>query len=124
MTFKKKCAVFNVSGQKTYPKWTNHFDREYLSFHDPSVLMCYEFVSLGTANSILFTGGQRGVVIMSNIGIASMVWGVAQASAIWGASEVIKYYGIPWLCVSHWCMTLSSCFPFVYYSSWIYGQSS
>jgi len=21
-------VVFNVSGQKTYPKWTNHFDRE------------------------------------------------------------------------------------------------
>jgi hypothetical protein len=22
-------AVFNVSGQKAYPSWTNHFDREY-----------------------------------------------------------------------------------------------
>lgn len=25
-------VVFNVSGQKTYPKWTNHFDRKI--FHD------------------------------------------------------------------------------------------
>ena len=23
--------LFNVSGQKNYPKWTNHFDREYLA---------------------------------------------------------------------------------------------
>jgi hypothetical protein len=40
---------------------------------------------------------------MSNIGIAAMVWGVAYSSSIWGAGEVIKYYGLPWLCVSHWC---------------------
>jgi hypothetical protein len=28
MSFLTRRAVFNVSGQKTYPKWTNHFDRE------------------------------------------------------------------------------------------------
>jgi fatty acid desaturase len=34
-----------------------------------------------------------------------MVWGVTYASSVFGAGEVIKYYGIPWLCVSHWCMS-------------------
>lgn len=29
LSFLILASVFNVSGQKTYPKWTNHFDREY-----------------------------------------------------------------------------------------------
>jgi hypothetical protein len=73
--------VFNVSGQKTYPKWTNHFD----------------------PNSILFTKAQRNAVIMSNIGIALMVWGVTYACTVYGVADVIKYYAFPWLEVSHWC---------------------
>jgi omega-6 fatty acid desaturase (delta-12 desaturase) len=40
---------------------------------------------------------------MSNIGIAAMVWGVIQACSSYGASEVIKFYGIPWFAVTHWC---------------------
>lgn len=97
--------MFNVSGQKTYPKWTNHFDRESLSTFLSKcmmVLIIFRYI----ANSILFTKAQRGAVIMSNIGIAAMVWGVCHSSAIWGAGEVIKYYGLPWLCVSHWCTSL------------------
>ncbi|KAF8059791.1 fatty acid desaturase-domain-containing protein [Lyophyllum atratum] len=77
--------LFNVSGQKTYPKWTNHFD----------------------PNSILFTKAQRNAVIMSNIGIAAMVWGVSYASSVYGAAEVIKYYAIPWLEVSHWFIMIT-----------------
>ncbi|THU84748.1 linoleoyl phosphatidylcholine delta-12 acetylenase [Dendrothele bispora CBS 962.96] len=77
--------LFNVSGQKNYPKWTNHFD----------------------PNSILFTKGQRNAVIMSNIGIAFMVWAVQYSSSIFGASEVIKYYGIPWLEVTHWFIMIT-----------------
>ncbi|KAG6885732.1 hypothetical protein C0993_010559 [Termitomyces sp. T159_Od127] len=63
--------LFNVSGQKNYPKWTNHFD----------------------PNSILFTHGQRRAVIISNIGIAAMVWAVSQACSTYGIANVIKYYG-------------------------------
>ncbi|TFK71170.1 delta 12 fatty acid epoxygenase [Pluteus cervinus] len=77
--------LFNVSGQKTYPKWTNHFD----------------------PNSILFTAEQRNAVIMSNIGIAAMVYGVSQASAIWGFGQVVKFYGIPWLAVTHWFIMIT-----------------
>ncbi|KAF9524565.1 fatty acid desaturase-domain-containing protein [Crepidotus variabilis] len=77
--------LYNVSGQKNYPKWTNHFD----------------------PNSILFTKEQRNAVIMSNIGIAFMVWGVTYSSSLYSAANVIKYYGIPWLCVSHWFIMIT-----------------
>ncbi|OBZ76517.1 Delta(12) fatty acid desaturase [Grifola frondosa] len=77
--------LFNVSGQKNYPKWTNHFD----------------------PNSILFRKHQRNAVIISNFGIITMCYLVQRACAIWGAAEVIKYYGIPWLCVSHWFIMIT-----------------
>ncbi|OBZ66909.1 Delta(12) fatty acid desaturase [Grifola frondosa] len=77
--------IYNVSGQKDYPKWTNHFD----------------------PNSILFNKSQRNVVIASNIGIAAMIALVRWACATWGASEVVKYYGIPWLCVTHWFIMIT-----------------
>ncbi|KAI3607453.1 delta-12 fatty acid desaturase [Moniliophthora roreri] len=77
--------LFNVSGQKGYPKWTNHFD--------PS--------------SVLFTKEQRNAVILSNIGIASMVWAVTYTSSVYGALEVIKFYGIPWLAVTHWFIMIT-----------------
>ncbi|KAF8638486.1 hypothetical protein AX17_002174 [Amanita inopinata Kibby_2008] len=71
---------YNVSGQKDYPKWTNHFD----------------------PNSILFTKDQRNAVITSNLGIATMAWIISEACSMYGAGQVIKYYGIPWLLVTHW----------------------
>ncbi|KAG5635212.1 hypothetical protein H0H81_012028 [Sphagnurus paluster] len=77
--------LFNVSGQKNYPKWTNHFD----------------------PNSILFTKAQRNAVIMSNIGIATMVWGISYATSVYGFAEVVKYYAIPWLEVSHWFIMIT-----------------
>ncbi|CAL1704006.1 unnamed protein product [Somion occarium] len=77
--------LFNVSGQKTYPKWTNHFD----------------------PNSILFTKAQRNQVILSNLGLLFMAWVVKLACAKWHPIEVIKYYGIPWLLVSHWFIMIT-----------------
>jgi len=58
------------------------------------------------ANSILFTKSQRNAVIMSNIGIAAMVYGVVQSASMYGWWNVIALYGIPWLEVSHWCKCL------------------
>lgn len=84
--------LFNVSGQKTYPKWTNHFD----------------------PNSILFTKAQRNAVIMSNIGIGAMVWAVVYSSSVYGTGEVIKYYLFPWLEVSHWCTCFCRENQFIY----------
>lgn len=83
------CSVFNVSGQKTYPKWTNHFD----------------------PNSILFTKAQRNAVIMSNFGMAAMVWAVSYACSVYSVAEVFKYYFIPWLEVSHWCTSIACIVP-------------
>ncbi|KAG9222241.1 hypothetical protein CCMSSC00406_0006538 [Pleurotus cornucopiae] len=77
--------VFNVSGQKTYPKGTNHFD----------------------PNSVLFTKEQRNAVILSNLGIAAMVWVVTCASSTFGSANVVKFYGIPWLLVSHWFIMIT-----------------
>ncbi|KJA16239.1 hypothetical protein HYPSUDRAFT_47552 [Hypholoma sublateritium FD-334 SS-4] len=77
--------LFNVSGQKTYPKWTNHFD----------------------PNSILFTKAQRNAVIISNFGMAAMVWAVSYACSVYSVAEVFKYYFIPWLEVSHWFIMIT-----------------
>ncbi|RDB27054.1 Delta(12) fatty acid desaturase [Hypsizygus marmoreus] len=75
----------NVSGQPNYPKWTNHFD----------------------PNSILFTKSQRNAVIMSNIGITVVILFLRQASLNYGSSELVKYYGIPWLAVTHWFIMIT-----------------
>ncbi|KDQ54171.1 hypothetical protein JAAARDRAFT_161125 [Jaapia argillacea MUCL 33604] len=77
--------LFNVSGQKKYPKWTNHFD----------------------PNSILFNKQQRNLVIISNIGMLAMIWLVRQTIGAFGLASVVKYYGIPWLCVSHWFIMIT-----------------
>ncbi|TFY70490.1 hypothetical protein EVG20_g2522 [Dentipellis fragilis] len=77
--------LFNVSGQKSYPPGTNHFD----------------------PRSILFTQKQRDVVIASNLGIAAMILGVQWACTRFGATAVLKYYGIPWLCVTHWFIMIT-----------------
>ncbi|KAL9713608.1 hypothetical protein Ac2012v2_003219 [Leucoagaricus gongylophorus] len=77
--------MFNVSGQKTYPRWTNHFN----------------------PNSILFSKEQRNAVVLSNIGIAAMVCAVNWASTRFGILNVIKFYGIPWLGVTHWFIMIT-----------------
>ncbi|KAJ7617262.1 fatty acid desaturase-domain-containing protein [Roridomyces roridus] len=78
--------LFNSSGQRRYPKWTtNHF----------------------MPNSILFTPGQRGAVIMSNIGLLAMVFAIRKAISIFGLSAVLKYYGVPWLAVTHWFVMIT-----------------
>lgn len=59
--------------------------------------------SYNTAASILFTRNQRNAVIVSNIGICSVILGLRHASSLFGFSEVVKYYGILWLAVTHWC---------------------
>ncbi|KAJ3492008.1 hypothetical protein NLI96_g283 [Meripilus lineatus] len=77
--------LWNVSGQKNYPKWTNHFD--------PS--------------SVLFTKEQRNLVLASNAGILAMIWGVRYLCMKWGSAEVFKLYGIPWFMVTHWFIMIT-----------------
>ncbi|KAH9885241.1 linoleoyl phosphatidylcholine delta-12 acetylenase [Cubamyces lactineus] len=75
----------NVSGQKHYPKWTNHFH----------------------PNSVLFSKHQRNAVLISNAGILAMIVLTRQACSLWGAMTVIKFYGVPWLCVTHWFIMIT-----------------
>ncbi|KAF8479977.1 fatty acid desaturase-domain-containing protein [Gautieria morchelliformis] len=70
----------NASGQKNYPRWTNHFN----------------------PRAILFSSCQRNAIILSDIGIFFMAWLVTYTSSIFGTTSVVKYYGIPWLAVTHW----------------------
>lgn len=72
--------LWNVSGQKTYPPGTNHFN----------------------PNSILFTKGQRNAVIVSNAGLLAMLYAIVYASSTFGVHAVLKFYGIPWLALNHW----------------------
>jgi len=44
---------------------------------------------------------------MSNAGILLGMTAVTVASRIFGFSEVLKYYGIPWLCVTHWFIMIT-----------------
>lgn len=45
--------------------------------------------------------------MLSNLGLLSMAWGVKYACAQYSAAEVLKYYGIPWLLVSHWFIMIT-----------------
>ncbi|KAL1662944.1 hypothetical protein GGF50DRAFT_116492 [Schizophyllum commune] len=80
--------LFNVSGQKTYPEATNHFDPK----------------------STLFTPEQRTVVLSSNAGIGAKVIAAISASHVYSLAAVVKFYGIPWLLVTHWCQFHASRF--------------
>ncbi|KAI0827411.1 fatty acid desaturase-domain-containing protein [Trametes gibbosa] len=76
---------WNVSGQKNYPKGTNHFD----------------------PNSIIFDPSQRKAVIASNLGLISTGALVAYGCSRYGALAVAMYYGIPWLLVTHWFVMIT-----------------
>ncbi|KAF7314691.1 Linoleoyl phosphatidylcholine delta-12 acetylenase [Mycena kentingensis (nom. inval.)] len=77
--------LFNVSGQKHYPRWTNHF----------------------LPSSILFTRNQRNAVLLSNLGLLAMGLVVRQAIRTFGVTAVVKYYGVPWLAVTHWFVMIT-----------------
>jgi len=77
--------VANVSGQLSYPKWTNHFD----------------------PRSVLFNKSQRNAVIISNLAMITMITMLISASSFFGFNAVLKYYLIPWLCVSHWFVMIT-----------------
>ncbi|KAJ1307325.1 hypothetical protein OPQ81_001431 [Rhizoctonia solani] len=77
--------IMNVSGQKRYPRFTNHFD----------------------PNSIIFNKSQRRAVIISNYGILTMILIIYLCCQRYGSGAVIKYYGIPWLAVTHWFIMIT-----------------
>ncbi|EIM85226.1 uncharacterized protein STEHIDRAFT_59242 [Stereum hirsutum FP-91666 SS1] len=77
--------LWNVSGQKGYPNWTNHFD----------------------PRSILFRPSQFWAVIVSDLGIGTMVLLMVKLYKTFGGWNVLWYYGIPWLGVTHWFVMIT-----------------
>ena len=66
-----------------------------------------KFIFLHTANSILFQKSQRPLVLLSNFGLLVMAWILIFAWRTYGMLAVIKYYTIPWLCVTHWFVMIT-----------------
>jgi omega-6 fatty acid desaturase (delta-12 desaturase) len=73
--------IRNASGQKTYPKWTNHFNPD----------------------SIIFDARHRKQVIASDIGIGITLSVLAVWAYYRGLTEVTRFYIAPYLWVNHWC---------------------
>jgi omega-6 fatty acid desaturase (delta-12 desaturase) len=44
---------------------------------------------------------------MSNIGMFATLYIVVYASFAYGFGSVLKFYGIPWLALNHWCTHFS-----------------
>ncbi|KAJ7170726.1 fatty acid desaturase-domain-containing protein [Mycena crocata] len=77
--------LFNISGQKWYPKGTNHF----------------------SPACDLFTANQRKVVILSNVGIGVSASCLLYAISSFGFAAVFKFYLFPWLIVTHWFVMIT-----------------
>ncbi|GJE88918.1 fatty acid desaturase-domain-containing protein [Phanerochaete sordida] len=77
--------TFNVSGQRSYPRGTNHWD----------------------PRSVLFTRPQRTAVLLSNLGLACTAALTALACTKFGAARVAALYGAPWLAVNHWFVMIT-----------------
>ncbi|KAJ7160432.1 fatty acid desaturase-domain-containing protein [Mycena filopes] len=77
--------IFNVSGQKRYPRWSNHFN----------------------PNAIMFTKSQAPAVILSNLGLLATSLLIYFSSLHYTFPLVLKLYGIPWLLVTHWFIMIT-----------------
>lgn len=98
--------VFNASGQKDYPWPTSHIDRKSL----PNVPATPRRPANSThliATAVIFDKSQRHLIVLSDIGLLIMGLLVKAACDSWGAATVFKLYGIPWLLVSHWLVTVT-----------------
>lgn len=77
--------TLNASGQKRYPKGTNHFN--------PS--------------SPMFAPHQRSQVVMSTVGMMLWAAGILASMAHWGFSTVLVVYLIPYLWINHWLVLIT-----------------
>jgi len=77
--------IRNASGQKSYPRFTNHFNPE----------------------SFIFDARHYWQIIWSDIGLALAVSALFYWARQTSWSTVIAYYGIPYLCVNHWLVLIT-----------------
>ncbi|KAJ8508242.1 hypothetical protein ONZ45_g9472 [Pleurotus djamor] len=86
MLIRQQCLGFpayfllNISGQKRYPKWTNHLN-PYAAFFAPS---------------------QRTSIILSDLGLVFMIIVTWTCCSVFGGMNFLKYYGVPWTGMMHW----------------------
>ncbi|WFD05012.1 hypothetical protein MVES1_000337 [Malassezia vespertilionis] len=79
--------TLNVSGQLSFPNWTNHF----------------------SPDSVIFNKRHRNQILMSDVGIALALgslfaWGSLSPG---GWREVVLYYGIPYMLTNHWLVMIT-----------------
>ncbi|KAL8283202.1 hypothetical protein RQP46_005980 [Phenoliferia psychrophenolica] len=77
--------TINASGQHRYPAWTNHFN----------------------PNAIFFDKRHRNQVIVSDIGLLVTCAILHYVRLQVGWAGLIKYYGIPYICVNHWLVMIT-----------------
>ncbi|KAJ9118174.1 hypothetical protein QFC22_004078 [Naganishia vaughanmartiniae] len=77
--------IRNASGQKTYPRFTNHFQ--------PS--------------SILFRPDHKSQIIWSDLGLVIVLAVVSYWGAMRGFREVLVLYILPYLQVNHWLVAIT-----------------
>lgn len=77
--------ITNASGQRHYPKGTNHFDPQ----------------------ATMFKEREWSQIIMSDVGILLWIAGVIGASYVYGVWNVFVLYGVPYLWVNHWLVLIT-----------------
>ena len=59
------------------------------------------------AGSIIFNNSHFWDVLVSDIGILSVLALIVAATRAYGFGNVVKYYGIPWMQVTHWIVMIT-----------------
>ncbi|KAJ6583894.1 fatty acid desaturase-domain-containing protein [Mycena vulgaris] len=77
--------IRNASGQRRYPKGTNHF----------------------TPSSIMFSPHHWADVVLSDIGVAFWLAGLIAAIYVYGFTTVFTVYLVPYLWVNHWLVLIT-----------------
>jgi omega-6 fatty acid desaturase / acyl-lipid omega-6 desaturase (Delta-12 desaturase) len=77
--------IRNATGQRHYPKMTNHFQ--------PS--------------SVIFAPHQHNQVIISDVGVLLWIGALAYWSMTRGFLEMARIYGVPYLWVNHWLVLIT-----------------
>ncbi|KAJ8583374.1 hypothetical protein M405DRAFT_513398 [Rhizopogon salebrosus TDB-379] len=77
--------IRNASGQRRYPKSTNHFN----------------------PNAVMFAPHQRSAVVLSDLGIVLWLAAVSTSIYTFGFSTVFRVYLVPYLWVNHWLVLIT-----------------
>ncbi|KAI6041419.1 fatty acid desaturase-domain-containing protein [Pisolithus marmoratus] len=77
--------IRNASGQKRYPKGTNHFNPK----------------------AVVFAPHQYGAIILSDIGILLWLGAIAASISAYGFATVFRLYLVPYFWVNHWLVLIT-----------------